>query len=144
MTQESDLEKAALLAGINNAIPLLGEYEKEPGVLASPPDRIACLLQTAFARWATEKQSLEELPIGNALEAKFDGDDWHWVRTFWWMMKGAREIRILRTAEDPVAIALQIEAAPVPEPSLLLALAVGLISFAYVRQRRRVRLLKLQ
>ena len=55
-----------------------------------------------------------------------------------------REIRILRTAEDPVAIALQIEAAPVPEPSLLLALAVGLISFAYVRQRRRVRLLKLQ
>jgi len=91
MTQESDLEKAALLAGINNAIPLLGEYEKEPGVLASPPDRIACLLQTAFARWATEKQSLEELPIGNALEAKFDGDDWHWVRTLWWMMKGAEK-----------------------------------------------------
>jgi hypothetical protein len=87
--QLSDLDRARLVAGLGNALGAIEEAEKVPGVMSSPANQIASLLQSLIVEHATDA---EPLPVGDALEAKFDTHDWlGWLGTFWEMVKNAKK-----------------------------------------------------
>src|SRR5258708_101598 len=79
-------ERARMLAGFANALKILDDEEKVPGILVAPDHKVASLLQTFLARQAAETGRLEPLTAGGE-EAKFDERDWAgWVGSFfsWW------------------------------------------------------------
>jgi hypothetical protein len=85
----TELQRAQLVAGLTNALGALQECEKVPGVMSTPPNKIATLLQTMVVEHAT---SAEEMANRQTLEAKFDTHDWTgWLGTFWEMLKHAKK-----------------------------------------------------
>ena len=77
----TDLEKARLVAGLNNALGALQDAEKVPGVMSTPGNQIATLLQSMVVANATDTSPF---PNRQTLEAKFDTHDWTgWLGTFW-------------------------------------------------------------
>jgi hypothetical protein len=87
----SDLERARLVAGLNNAIGALQESEKVYGVMSAPGNKIASLLQSMVVANATDASPLPNL---QTLEAKFDTHDWlGWLGTFWQMVKGSAKFQ---------------------------------------------------
>lgn len=85
----TELERARLVAGLANALGALQDAEKVHGVMATPQNKIASLLQTMVVTHATDT---EPLPNRQTLEAKFDTHDWlGWLGTFWEMLKHARK-----------------------------------------------------
>jgi calcineurin-like phosphoesterase family protein len=89
LQQLSELDRARLIAGLGNALGAIEEAEKVPGVMSSPQNQMASLLQSMIVEHATDA---EPLPVGNALEAKFDTHDWlGWLGTFWEMVKHAKK-----------------------------------------------------
>lgn len=85
----TELERAQLVAGLANALGELQAAEKVYGVMATPQNKIASLLQTMVVANAT---ATEPLPNRQTLEAKFDTHDWTgWLGTFWEMLKHAKK-----------------------------------------------------
>jgi Calcineurin-like phosphoesterase len=81
----TDLERGKLIAGLNNAIGELRDSEKVRGVLNTPQNRYASLLQTMIVENATDAAPIAGF---ETLEAKFDTHDWiGWLGTFWEMVK---------------------------------------------------------
>jgi Calcineurin-like phosphoesterase len=82
-----ELERAQLVAGLANALGALEECEKVAGVMSTPSNKIATLLQSLVVSNATDAAPL---PNRQTLEAKFDTHDWlGWLGTFWEMVKHA-------------------------------------------------------
>jgi hypothetical protein len=85
----TELERAQLVAGLANALGALQDCEKVHGVMSTPPNKIATLLQSMVVANATDVQPL---PNRQTLEAKFDTHDWlGWLGTFWEMLKHAQK-----------------------------------------------------
>lgn len=85
----TDVEKARLVAGLNNALGALQDCEKVEGVMSTPGNKIATLLQSMVVANATDASPF---PNQQTLEAKFDTHDWiGWLGTFWEMLKHAKK-----------------------------------------------------
>lgn len=85
----TELERARLVAGLNNALGALTECEKVPGIMSTPGNKIATLLQSMVVANATDAVVI---PNRQTLEAKFDTHDWTgWLGTFWEMLKKAKK-----------------------------------------------------
>jgi Calcineurin-like phosphoesterase len=85
----TDVQRASLVAGLTNALGALHDSEKVPGVMATPQNQIASLLQTMVVQHST---GAEPLGVLETLEAKFDTHDWiGWLGTFWEMVKHAKK-----------------------------------------------------
>ncbi|MGJ4953549.1 metallophosphoesterase family protein [Bradyrhizobium sp. HKCCYLS20291] len=81
----SDVEKAAVLAGLGNTLDKLRRAEKAAGakVLSTPNDGRAARLQSLIASGEAAKLLLHPLTSGG-LEAIFDTDDWSgWATVAW-------------------------------------------------------------
>ena len=85
----TDLERAQFVAGLTNALGELREKEKVRGVMSTPQNRIATLLQSLVVENATDAAAF---PNTEMLEAKFDTHDWvGWAGTLWQIVKHAKK-----------------------------------------------------
>lgn len=85
----TDVERASFVAGLTNALGALRDSEKVRGVMNTPQNKYASLLQTMIVEHRTDQQPIAGL---ETLEAKFDTHDWlGWLGTFWEMVKGAKK-----------------------------------------------------
>jgi hypothetical protein len=83
----SDVEKAAMQMSFNAAVAALEEGDAVPGVLATPENRIASLLQSYLAEQAAADPKKQAPAPGDGREAKFDDKDiLGWAGSFftWW------------------------------------------------------------
>jgi hypothetical protein len=79
-------EAARMQRDFVGALGILELAEKVPGILVSPDDRVASLLQTFLAQRAGQKGTFADVPTGGK-EAQFDRNDWlGWAKSFftWW------------------------------------------------------------
>jgi hypothetical protein len=88
------LERARMLASLNNAMGELRKMQERPGVLSTPRDQFASLLQSTFAEHAADKGKVQTVKGVGTLEAKFDTTDPGWVSVAWEKLKSALKGRI--------------------------------------------------
>lgn len=79
-------ERMRMTAGLEAALAMLENNQREPGVMVAPNHAPAALLQSFLAERAAETGKVEPTHPG-AYEAKFDSNDWlGWAGSFfsWW------------------------------------------------------------
>ncbi|MCP3139259.1 metallophosphoesterase family protein [Pyxidicoccus xibeiensis] len=79
-------ERARLQAGLEAALTILEDDQREPGVMVAPNHRPAALFQSFLAEQAATQGKVEPTKAGG-YEAKFDEKDWlGWAGSFfsWW------------------------------------------------------------
>ena len=84
----TDAEAAQFMEELAKALKHLEEKEQVPGILASPDDRFASLLQSHLARKSLDEKKVEPMAAGG-YEAKFDQHDvLGWAKSlFTWIQK---------------------------------------------------------
>ncbi len=84
-------EKIDFIFRLHDAMEELRALPDRPGVLVTPRDQFASLLQSAFAEAAADKGRVQKAPGVSALEAKFDKTDVGWASVAWaWLKRAVR------------------------------------------------------
>ncbi|HEV2988078.1 MAG TPA: metallophosphoesterase [Candidatus Angelobacter sp.] len=85
----TQIEKAQLQANLPRALDAIQQAEAVAGVLSSPSNQLASLVQSLVVENPT---ALEPLPNGLTIEAKFDTHDWKgWARVLIHMLRDAKK-----------------------------------------------------
>jgi len=87
-------EQIDFIFRLHDAMEELRALPDRPGVLVTPRDQFASLLQSAFAEAAAEAARVKKAPGVSALEAKFDKTDVGWASVAWAWLKAAFRGRI--------------------------------------------------
>ncbi len=87
-------EKIDFIFRLHDAMEELRALPDRPGVLVTPRDQFASLLQSAFAEASARSGRVSRAPGVSALEAKFDKTDVGWASVAWAWLKRALRGRI--------------------------------------------------
>ncbi len=90
----SSRDKGELILRLHEAMAELRALPDKPGVLVTPRDQFASLLQSAFAESAARSARVKKAPGVSALEAQFDTSDPGWVTVAWHWLRRAVSGRI--------------------------------------------------
>ncbi len=90
----SPREKIDFVFRLQDAMEELRALPDRPGVMVTPRDQFASLLQSAFAEAAAEGDRVKKVRGVDALEAKFDMTDVGWASVAWAWLKRALRGRI--------------------------------------------------
>lgn len=101
-TAGNPVEAGLRVASFYNALRLLEEAEKVPGVMIAPDHPVASLMLSYLAERTTEQGTLEDLPAGGK-EAKFDSKDWlGWAGSFFNWTKKKHPFSAAASAADAI------------------------------------------